>query len=120
MGTARPAPGARGNDPRYGVGEPRGSDAAGTRTLTAAQTGSGESGRADVVLDGAGFPDPPVERVLVQTRDGGPLGATGAAAVADVVATAARRAHLVAAPVAAPAAGRPPLTTGWRTVVPDR
>src|SRR3954464_15932452 len=28
----------------------------GTRTLTGAQSGSGESGRADVVLDDAGFP----------------------------------------------------------------
>ncbi|OMQ14774.1 hypothetical protein A7K94_0214200 [Modestobacter sp. VKM Ac-2676] len=38
----------------------------GTKTLTGAQSGSGESGRADVVLDGAGFPDPPVEQVLVR------------------------------------------------------
>ncbi|MGY5884244.1 MMPL family transporter [Modestobacter lacusdianchii] len=56
----------------------------GTKTLTGAQSGSGESGRADVVLDGAGFPDPPVEQVLVQTRDGAALGAQGAAAAADV------------------------------------
>jgi putative drug exporter of the RND superfamily len=58
----------------------------GTRTLTAAETGSGDSGRADVVVDGAGFPDPPVEQVMVQTRDGSPLGADGRAAVGDVLA----------------------------------
>ena len=56
----------------------------GTRELTAAESGTGESGRADVVLDGAGFPDPLVEQVLVQSRAGRPLGADGTAAVAEV------------------------------------
>ena len=56
----------------------------GTRELTAAQSGTGGSGRADVVLDAAGFPDPLVEQVLVRARAGQPLGAGGAAAVADV------------------------------------
>jgi len=60
--------------------------ATGTRTLTDAQSGSGESGRADVVLDGAGFPDPPVEQVLVQTRDGSALGPAGTAAASAVTA----------------------------------
>ncbi|MCZ2836979.1 MMPL family transporter [Modestobacter sp. VKM Ac-2985] len=60
--------------------------ATGTKTLTAAQSGSGESGRADVALDGAGFPDPPTEQVLVQTRDGSAIGAEGTAAAADVTA----------------------------------
>jgi RND superfamily putative drug exporter len=137
----------------------------GTTTLTGAQSGSGESGRADVVLDDAGFPDPPMEQVLVQTRDGsaiGPAGTSAANAVAaavrslDEVASvgdpvpaadgtsllvpvtlqvgdatgaaagddgAARRPDLVAAAMAAPAAGRQLLRrggTGWRIVVPDR
>ncbi|WP_197537397.1 MMPL family transporter [Modestobacter italicus] len=61
----------------------------GTRTLTGAESGSGESGRADVVLDGAGFPDPPVEQVLVQTRDGSPIGPEGTSA-ANAVAAAVR------------------------------
>jgi len=61
----------------------------GTRQLTAAESGTGESGRADVVLDGAGFPDPLVEQVLVQTRAGGPLGPDGTAAAADVAAALA-------------------------------
>ncbi|MGY2078547.1 MMPL family transporter [Modestobacter sp. SYSU DS0657] len=58
--------------------------AIGTRTLEGAESGSGESGRADVVLHRAGFPDPAVEQVLVRTRDGGPLGAAEQAAVDDV------------------------------------
>ncbi|WP_269171369.1 MULTISPECIES: MMPL family transporter [unclassified Modestobacter] len=74
----------------------------GTQTLTAAQSGSGESGRADVVLDGAGFPDPPTEQVLVQTRDGSAIGTEGTAAAADVTA-AVRELDEVAA-VGAPVA----------------
>jgi RND superfamily putative drug exporter len=69
--------------------------AAGTKTLTGAQSGSGESGRADVVLDGARFPDPPTEQVLVQTRDGSAIGAEGTAAAADVT-TAVRELDEVA------------------------
>jgi len=63
--------------------------ATGTRTLTGAQSGSGESGRADVVVDEAGFPDPPVEQVLVQTRDRSPIGPEGTSA-ANAVAAAVR------------------------------
>jgi len=64
--------------------------ATGTRTLTDAESGSGESGRTDVVLQDAAFPDPPVEQVLVQTRDGSALGADGTAAARDVTAAVAR------------------------------
>ena len=60
--------------------------ATGTKTLTDAQSGSGESGRTDVVVADAGFPDPPVEQVLVQTRDGSALGPAGTSAAADVAA----------------------------------
>ena len=70
--------------------------AVGTKTLTGAESGSGESGRADLVLSDAGFPDAPVEQVLVQDRDGGPLGAEGGDAVAEVIA-AARGLNQVAA-----------------------
>ena len=63
--------------------------ATGTRTLSDGQEGSGESGRADAVLADAGFPDPPVEQVLVQTRDGAPIGSAGQEAAEDV-ATAVR------------------------------
>ena len=58
--------------------------AVGTRTLTGAESGTGESGRADTVLEAAGFPDPPVEQVLVQTRDGSPIGPVGEAVAAEV------------------------------------
>jgi RND superfamily putative drug exporter len=63
--------------------------ATGTNTLTGAQSGSGESGRADVVLDEAGFPDPPMEQVLVQSRDGSAIGPAGTSA-ANAVAAAVR------------------------------
>jgi len=70
--------------------------ATGTRTLTGAESGSGESGRADVVLDDAGFPEPPVEQVLVQTRDGSAIGSAGTSA-ADAVTAAVRSLDEVAA-----------------------
>ncbi|MBB3675968.1 MMPL family transporter [Modestobacter versicolor] len=63
--------------------------ATGTNTLSGAESGSGESGRADVVLDDAGFPDPPTEQVLVQTRDGSAIGPEGTSA-ANAVAAAVR------------------------------
>lgn len=58
--------------------------ATGTKTLTDAQSGSGESGRTDVAMADAAFPDPRVEQVLVQTLDGSALGPEGASAAADV------------------------------------
>ena len=39
---------------------------AGTRTLTDGEIGAGESGRADRVLEQAGYPADLTERVLVQ------------------------------------------------------
>ena len=40
--------------------------AAGTRVLTSAEQGVGESGRADRVIDAAAFPVTPVERILIR------------------------------------------------------
>ncbi len=45
----------------------------GTRTLTDAESGSGESGRVDRVVENARFPAPVIEDVLISTADGTPL-----------------------------------------------
>ena len=72
------------------------------KTAVRPQSGQRRVGRpAVVVLADAGFPDPAVEQVLVQTRDGSPLGAPGAAAVSDVSAALRRLGEV--ADVAAPA-----------------
>ncbi|GAB3592439.1 MMPL family transporter [Angustibacter peucedani] len=42
----------------------------GTRLLTGAEAGTGDSGRADRVVQDAGYPARPTENVLVQTRSG--------------------------------------------------
>jgi RND superfamily putative drug exporter len=44
--------------------------AVGTRQLTAAETGSGESARADVAIEAAGYPTDLTESVLIQSRSG--------------------------------------------------
>ncbi len=44
--------------------------AIGTRQLTDAQTGSGESARADVAIEAAGYPADVTESVLIQSRSG--------------------------------------------------
>src|SRR6478735_5663878 len=55
--------------------------AAGTRSQTAAEQGTGESGRADMALERAGFPPDTSERVLVQAPDGTALSDAALAAV---------------------------------------
>src|SRR6478735_10423012 len=59
-----------------------GGQLAGTRLLEGAETGTGESGRADRIVEQAGYPATPTERILVQTR-GGSLDAATAATVSD-------------------------------------
>jgi putative drug exporter of the RND superfamily len=44
--------------------------ATGTRVLTGAESGVGESGRADRVVEAAGFPAQPTEQVLIRARSG--------------------------------------------------
>ncbi len=57
----------------------------GTRTLTDAETGSGESGRVDRVVESAAFPDPVVENVLIMRADGATLSpGQRAAAIQDL------------------------------------
>jgi RND superfamily putative drug exporter len=58
--------------------------AAGTNLLSDAETGSGESGRADRVVESAGFPTAVTEKVLVQARQGALSGITGEAVVAEL------------------------------------
>jgi RND superfamily putative drug exporter len=55
--------------------------AAGTRALTSAEQGTGESGRADRVVEQAGFPATPTERILIRSRSG-PLDQADAQAAA--------------------------------------
>jgi putative drug exporter of the RND superfamily len=55
--------------------------AAGTRSQTAAEQGTGESGRADMALERAGFPPDTSERVLVQAPVGTALSDAALAAV---------------------------------------
>ena len=50
-----------------------------------AETGSGESGRADRVVEAADFPGPVVEDVLVTRRDGGALTPAPSSHVADAL-----------------------------------
>jgi putative drug exporter of the RND superfamily len=57
------------------VGAVVGGGVAGTRTLTDADTGAGQSGRADRVLEQAGYPADLTERVLVQAPAGQQLAA---------------------------------------------
>ena len=47
--------------------------AAGTRLLTSAEQGTGESGTADRVVEQAGFPATPTERVLIRPAGAGRL-----------------------------------------------
>ena len=54
---------------------------AGTRTLTDGEVGAGESGRADRVLEQAGYPADLTERVLIQAPPGRSLGAREARTV---------------------------------------
>src|SRR4051812_13704195 len=63
--------------------------AAGTRLLEGAETGTGESGRADRVVEGAGYPATPTENVLIQSRSGS-LDAATATAVAGELGTRLR------------------------------
>ncbi len=42
----------------------------GTQILTVAEAGVGESGRADRIVEGAGFPVEPTEQILIQSRSG--------------------------------------------------
>jgi RND superfamily putative drug exporter len=56
--------------------------AVGTRTLTNGESGSGESGRADQVLEQAGYPAHLTERVLIQAPKGSELAAAEAEKVA--------------------------------------
>jgi RND superfamily putative drug exporter len=57
--------------------------AAGTRLLTSAEQGTGESGRADRVVEQAGFPATPTERVLIRPAGDGRLDPAAARAAAD-------------------------------------
>ena len=59
-----------------------GGGAAGTRTLTNADVGVGESGRADRAIERAGYPANVTERVLIQAPTGRTLGAGQAQSVA--------------------------------------
>ncbi|WP_426564894.1 MMPL family transporter [Angustibacter sp. McL0619] len=56
-----------------------GGNLAGTRLLEGAQTGTGESGRADRIVEQAGYPATPTERILVQARSGSLDAATATA-----------------------------------------
>src|SRR3954451_7896310 len=47
-----------------------GGQLAGTRLLEGAESGTGESGRADRIVEQAGYPATPTERILVQARSG--------------------------------------------------
>ena len=58
--------------------------ATGTRLLTDGEIGVGESGRADRAVEAAGYPATPVERVLVQARNGRLDPATGETVVAEL------------------------------------
>ncbi len=58
-----------------------GGSLAGTRLLEGSEAGTGESGRADGIVERAGYPATPTERVLVQARSG-TLGAGTARTVA--------------------------------------
>ncbi|MGN8247117.1 MMPL family transporter [Cellulomonas soli] len=60
--------------------------AVGMRTLTGAESGAGESGRADLLLEDAGFPADATEHVLIQA----PVGHTLAPAEAEAVAAELR------------------------------
>ena len=55
--------------------------AAGTRLLTSAEQGTGESGRADRVVEQAGYPATLTERVLIRPAGAGRLDAGRGAAV---------------------------------------
>ncbi|WP_448062385.1 MMPL family transporter [Cellulomonas hominis] len=59
-----------------------GGGAMGTRTLTAGESGTGESGRAELALEQAGFPAEPTERILIQAPAGSQLAPAEAEAVA--------------------------------------
>ena len=56
-----------------------GGNLAGTRLLEGAETGTGESGRADRIVEQAGYPATPTERILVQARTGSLDAATATA-----------------------------------------
>jgi RND superfamily putative drug exporter len=56
-----------------------GGQLAGTRLLEGAETGTGESGKADKIVEQAGYPATPTERILVQARSGGLDAATATA-----------------------------------------
>ncbi len=47
-----------------------GGGAVGTRVLTSAESGVGESGRADRAVERAGYPAQPTERILIRSRSG--------------------------------------------------
>src|SRR4051812_33085262 len=47
-----------------------GGNVTGTQLLEGAETGSGESGQADRIVERAGYPAGPTERLLVQARGG--------------------------------------------------
>jgi putative drug exporter of the RND superfamily len=64
-----------------------GGGAAGTRTLSDAATGAGESGRADRVVERAGYPADLTERVLIQAPKGDSLTAQQAGSVAGELRT---------------------------------
>ena len=61
--------------------------AAGTRLLTSAEQGTGESGRADRVVEQAGFPATPTERVLIRPAGNGRLDPAAARGAADQLRT---------------------------------
>ncbi len=60
-----------------------GGGAAGTRTLTNGETGSGDSGRADRIVERAGYPPKLIERVLIQAPRGHTLSGHEARQVAN-------------------------------------
>lgn len=64
-----------------------GGGAAGTRTISDAETGAGESGRADRAIEKAGYPADLTERILIQAPEGQQLSGQQAGAVADELRT---------------------------------
>jgi RND superfamily putative drug exporter len=60
--------------------------AVGTKQLTSAETGSGESARADIAIEAAGYPTEATESVLIQARSG-ELGSRTGKEIADELAT---------------------------------
>jgi RND superfamily putative drug exporter len=64
-----------------------GGGAAGTRLLSDGDVGAGESGRADRVLEHAGYPADLTERILIQAPKGDTLGGPQALAVAGELRT---------------------------------